>query len=60
VDEVLKLVDLAAEEDRAEEDGGEQRGAQALEVVLLNRVYGEGHHQRRHQEDEGREGGQLN
>ena len=43
------------DEDHAEEDRREQRPAAALHVVLLDRGDGEGHHQRGHQQNEGRE-----
>jgi len=57
--EFLELVDLAAEENRPEENRGQQRPAHALDVTLLDRRDREGHHQRRHQQDESRERGQL-
>jgi hypothetical protein len=59
VDEVDELVDLAAEEDEAEEDGPEDGSAGGLDLAALGRAHGQRHQERGHQEDEGREGGEL-
>ncbi len=59
VHEVGELIDLAAEEDEAEEDGPEDHLAGGLDLALLARAHGERHEERGHQENEGGERREL-
>ena len=57
--EVGELVDLAAQEDQAEEDHAQNIAAEGLDLALVHRGDRERHQERGHQQDERREGRQL-